>query len=112
MESGSAITRSLRSRISRDRGPGISVFSWIARVTATRQTLSHADGAAAGERAGRVDPERIPEQEAARVQGAGRVDLRAQVCRGVGPPEREILQPRHEARGCSVERRLEIQERV
>ena len=36
IDSGSATTRAFRSRISRDLGPGISVFSSIDRVTAIR----------------------------------------------------------------------------
>ena len=38
-ESGSATTRSLRSRISFERGPGISVRRSIVRVTATRRKI-------------------------------------------------------------------------
>ena len=38
-DSGSAITRSLRSRISRDRGPGIAVFNSIVRVIAMSMTI-------------------------------------------------------------------------
>src|SRR6478752_1773562 len=40
MESGSAITRSLRSRISRERGPGIAVLSSIAFVVAMALTIA------------------------------------------------------------------------
>src|SRR6267142_1669757 len=40
MESGSAITRSFRSRISFERGPGIAVLSSIAFVVAIRLTIA------------------------------------------------------------------------
>ena len=40
IDSGSATTRSLRSRISFERGPGIPVRSSIAFVTATALTLA------------------------------------------------------------------------
>src|SRR3954454_1156417 len=74
-DSGSATTRSLRSRISRDRGPGIAVFNSIVRVIAMALTLPQRPGAGA---AGR------PPLDRSRLGGLGSRLLLAQAADQVG----------------------------
>src|SRR6187551_3671719 len=102
------MTRSFRSRIARERGPGISVFRWIARVTAIGPRYRNGTTLWTRERFRRVEPDRVPEQKAARIEGARRGDLRLQVGCGVRTTEREVLQPRHEPRPGPAHRRLEV----
>src|SRR5215831_8941359 len=83
MESGSAITRSLRSRIALDFGPGISVRRWIDCVTAIGSTLSEAS---ARPRGFRQNPRVVlSDRTIKRLLAEGRI--------GIEPYDDSLLQP-------------------
>src|SRR3954468_22056008 len=112
MESGSATTRSLRSRISFERGPGTAVRNSIVFVAAITLDDNAAGGRCAylyrevserlgAERLHGVQPGGVPEHEALDVLEPRRLDLILDVGEGVGAAEREVLEPRQEL-GLSV----------
>src|SRR5258705_1056896 len=108
MESGSAITRSLRSRICAERGPGMAVLSSIVFVVATSLTIAQPAAALhsciealhrlaerrRGERLDRVEAGGVPEHEALCVLEPRGLDLVLNVRARVGAAQGEGLQPR------------------
>src|SRR3954449_7667250 len=123
MGSGSATTRSFRSRISFERGPGTAVRSSIAFVAAITLDDNAAGGRCAylyrevseglgAERLHGVQPGGVPEHEAFDVLQPRRLDLVLDVGEGVGPAEREVLEPRHELRLSVRDLGPEVAERV
>src|SRR6266550_7289643 len=109
MESGSAITRSFRSRISFERGPGIPVLSSIAFVVAMCLTIAQSAAdlhtcigdlhcalakGRSGQRLDRVETGRVPKHEALGVLEPGGLDLVLDVRERVGAAQGEVLQPR------------------
>src|SRR5918999_267149 len=64
------------------------------------------------QRAARVDAGGVPEQEALRVEVAGRLDLRPDVVEGVLAPQREVLEPGDEHGVPAAELPAEVPERA
>src|SRR5215210_9535131 len=123
MESGSATTRALRSRISCERGPGTAVRSSMLFVVA----ISTEDNAAAGrsaylyrgfseglrrERLDRVEARGIPEHEALHMLEPGGLDLVLDVGEPVSATHREVLEPRYEHRLPARQLRAKVAERI
>src|SRR4029453_13332418 len=117
------MTRSLRSRVSAERGPGSAVRSSIALVAAITQDDNEGDGRSAylyrglseglrGERLDRVQAGGVPEHEALDVLQAGRLDLILDVREGVPAGQREVLEPRHQHRLSAAELRAEVAQGV
>src|SRR5205809_8133071 len=112
MDSGSAITRSFRSRISFERGPGTPVLSSIALVVAIGLTIAQPAAnlhtcigelhgltkRRRGQRLDRVETGRVPEHEALGVLEPGGLDLVLDVRERVGAAQGEVLQPRDQPR--------------
>src|SRR5262245_8525032 len=81
-DSGPATTRSLRSAISRDRGPGIAVLRSIARVVAMLLTIAEAPANATVHRIGAVV---LSDRTIARLLSEGRIEI--------DPYDETLLQP-------------------
>src|SRR6185295_5643980 len=126
MESGSAITRSLRSRISRERGPGMAVLSSIAFVVAMALTIAQPAAAlhtcigdlqplaerGRGERLDRVEAGGVPQHEALGVLESRCLDLVLDISERVGAAQGEVLQPRDQLGLVSSHGLAEVAQRV